>query len=387
MKKSRLIFILILYCYTFHRLVAGDIKVGLFYGKKVSSLVFSVVEGEYILFGDFRQISSARKGTIYYIENHNGRLVIQDTSKIVGSYSNIEIKGISHANVFRLKPVFPSLDAKEYDDNVLFQPVTNYISVINTLNIEKYIAGVIEAEGGSNAHSEYYKAQAVLIRTFALKNFYRHGSDGFNLCDAEHCQAYNGKSRMNNEIISAVVATQGQILTDQQGNLIITPFHSNCGGVTSDAFYAWQQESPNLRPVKDPFCSNARNARWEIVISRKQWIDYLSSKGIDIQKFQLTDINYYPETREKYYVVGQIRLPLSEIRKDLKLKSAWFSVTAKGDTVVLKGRGYGHGVGMCQEGAMSMAKKGYVYVDILHFYFSGVQIRRAMDERHRINMN
>lgn len=372
---------MIISCFLVRGLIAGDIKIGLLYGQKVSSLVLSVVEGEYILFGDYRQINAVRKGTIFYIENRDGRLVIQDTSKQVGSFNHIEFRGVSNTNVFRLKSVFPSFEAKEYDDNVVFQPVLNFISVINTLNIEKYIAGVIEAEGGSNAHPEYYKAQAVLIRTFALKNYYRHGSEGFNLCDAEHCQAYKGKSRMNNEIVAAVLATQGQVLTDRQGNLIVAPFHSNCGGITSDAFYAWQQESPNLQPVNDPFCLSSRNAKWELGITRKQWTDYLLSKGIDNQILQQTDFSYNPNVREKYYAAGKIRLPLADIRKDLKLKSAWFSVSVTGDSVILKGRGYGHGVGMCQEGAMSMARKGYVYIDILHFYFSGVQIRNVIDEQ------
>jgi stage II sporulation protein D len=380
MKKSRLLIIIAISLCLVHRIVAGDIKVGLLYGKKVSSVVFSVVEGEYIIFGDNRQVSSIRKGAIHYIENNNGRLVIQDTSKSIGSFIHIEIRGISNENVFRLKPVFPSAEAREYDGNVTFQPSLNFISVINTLNIEKYIEGVLEAEGGSNAHPEYYKAQAILVRTFALKNFYRHGSEGFNLCDAEHCQAYKGKSLMNKEIMTAVSATRGQVLVNQHGNLVVTPFHSNCGGMTSDAYYAWQQMSPNLQPIKDPFCMNSRNANWEVSLTRRQWTDYLLSKGFDMQLLQQTDFRYHAKEREKYYVAGKIMLPMTDIRKDLKLKSAWFSVAVIGDSVILRGRGYGHGVGLCQEGAMSMAKKGYVYIDILHFYFSGVQIRIITDE-------
>ncbi len=380
MRKNWIILIFIISCCPVGKLVAAEIKIGLFYGKNVSTVVFSVVEGEYIIYGDYREIGSVRKGTIYYIENSNGSLVIQDTSRLLGSFNIIEFRGISTENIFRLKPVFPSLDAREYDDNVRFQAVLNHISVINTLNFEKYIAAVTEAEGGPNAHPEYYKAQAVLIRTFALKNFYRHGSEGFNLCDAEHCQAYKGKSRMNNEIISSVIATKGQVLTDQQGNLVFTPFHSNCGGLTSDAYFAWQQMSPNLQPVSDPFCKNARNTTWEVSMTRKQWSDYLFSKGFDTQLLQQTDFNFNAREREKYYVAGKIKLPMADMRKDLKLKSAWFSVALNGDSVVLKGRGYGHGVGMCQEGAMSMARKGYVYIDILHFYFSGVQIRVITDK-------
>jgi stage II sporulation protein D len=359
-------------CY-FH-VQAREIKLGLFFGKEITTLVFSVAEGEYIIYGDCRQVGIARKDFIYHIEYSRGALTIQDTLRLLGTFSRIEFKGVSSNNVFRVRPIFPSLPARESDDNLLLQRELNFIRIINILDLEKYIAGTVETEGGWTASPEFYKAQAILARTFAVKNFYRHGTEGYNVCDAEHCQAYKGKSRMNPEIIVAALATKELILNDKHGNLVNPVYHSNCGGMTSDAFRVWKEPLPHLQPVTDPFCCNSHNAKWETVMSRNEWVAYLISKGFEKDQLQQASLNFTPTVREKFYRIGEKKVEMTDIRRELNLKSAWFSITSEGDKVFLHGKGYGHGVGMCQEGAMEMAKKGYVYVDILHFYFTNVMI-------------
>jgi stage II sporulation protein D len=360
---------------------AGDIKIGLFNREAMTSITFSVVEGEYVIYGDFRQVDVARKGFIYHIENSRGMLNLQDTSAVFGKYSHIEFRGISSENIFRMKPVFPTLPAKESDDNLILQAENNIISAINILDLEKYIAGTIESEGGVNAHPEYYKAQAILTRTFAIKNYYRHGAEGYNLCDTEHCQAYKGKSRMNPAIQDATLSTKDLVMTDKQGNLVIASYHSNCGGMTSDAFQVWKQPLPYLKPIADPFCIHSRNAVWETKISRTSWNAYLAKRGVEKKFLQQAIINFNPQGREKYLTIGNVQLQMADIRKDLNLKSAWFSIGAGSDSVIFQGKGFGHGVGMCQEGAIEMANKGYVYVDILHFYFTDVRINRIPEKK------
>jgi stage II sporulation protein D len=353
---------------------AREIKLGLFFGKEITSMVFSVAEGEYIIYGDYRQVGIARKDFIYHIENSHGVLTIQDTLRVLGTFSRIEFKGVSSNNVFRVRPIFPSLPARESDDNLLLQRELNFIRIINILDLEKYIAGTVETEGGWTASPEFYKAQAILARTFAVKNFYRHGTEGYNVCDAEHCQAYKGKSRMNPEIIVAALATKELILNDKHGNLVNPVYHSNCGGMTSDAFRVWKEPLPHLQPITDPFCCNSHNAKWETAMSRNEWMAYLISKGFEKDQLQQANLSFTPTIREKFYRIGEKKVEMTDIRRELNLKSAWFSITSEGDKVFFHGKGYGHGVGMCQEGAMEMAKKGYVYVDILHFYFTNVMI-------------
>ena len=95
-------------------------------------------------------------------------------------------------------------------------------------------------------------------------------------------------------------------------------------------------------------------------------------------------LNFKQTTRQKEYRLGTLSIPFNQIRTDLDLRSAWFSVRVAGDSVVLDGRGYGHGVGLCQEGAMEMARVGYSWLDIVHFYFHDVKVEDYREmELHR----
>ena len=84
--------------------------------------------------------------------------------------------------------------------------------------------------------------------------------------------------------------------------------------------------------------------------------------------------NYEPACRDLYLGNTWPLIPLKSVREDLKLNSTYFSVTTKGDAVELKGRGFGHGVGLCQEGSMNMARSGRTYTEILHYYYTGVHL-------------
>jgi len=181
---------------------------------------------------------------------------------------------------------------------------------------------------------------------------------------------------MNRDIPAAALATEALVLYDLHNNPVNPPYHSNCGGLTSDASWVWHHPLNHLQPVTDPFCRKSRNATWETTLSRDEWISCLERRGFKKEQLLQADLRISPATREKMYKLADRQVEFTGLRKDLALKSAWFSVMADGDSIVLHGRGYGHGVGLCQEGAMKMAEKGYVYVDILHFYFKDVTIGR-----------
>lgn len=109
-------------------------------------------------------------------------------------------------------------------------------------------------------------------------------------------------------------------------------------------------------------------------MSRKQWTDYLSKSGFNEDTANPSTLNFTQEKRVNEYRSGNFTLPFRQIRNDLNLRSAFFSVTAEGDSILLSGRGYGHGVGLCQEGAMVMAEKGFTCLQIIEFYYHGVII-------------
>ena len=351
---------------------ASDIRIGLFYGEEVRSAVFSVVQGNYILMGDNRQVALMNEGFIIHLEYSSEGVAVHDTVELVGTFESLEFKGMSSENVFLVKPVYPSMEARESDDDLLVTTYGTGLRIINRLNLEKYIAGTIEAEGGVNEDIEYYKAQAVLARTYAIKNFSRHAPEGFNLCDGQHCQAFHGKSRWNMEIYDATLATENKVLTGPDDQPATTAYHACCGGVTSSAAIAWNENLPYLFPVNDPFCLESDNAHWSKVIPMSEWSQYLLKRGV-ISPLLPDNLTAEP-ARLKYFVFGDRRILLSDIREDLQLKSAFLTLSQQGNNIIIEGRGYGHGVGLCQEGAMQMARLGYVYVDILMFYFRDLKI-------------
>lgn len=246
----------------------------------------------------------------------------------------------------------------------------------NRAPIEAYIAGVVSAEAGKSHHQEYYKLQAVSCRTYALTNHRKHAAEGYDLCDAVHCQAYKGRTS-NDSIVQAVEATRGLVIVDPGIQLIHATFHSNCGGETMNAEDLWSKHEPYLRAVRDTFCLSAPHATWERTLSRREWLGYLDRRfGLsgDDSTAVASVLDFEPQCRSIFLGSAWPQVPLKHVREDLKLRSTFFSVHAEGEQVRLRGRGFGHAVGLCQEGAMAMARAGRSYTDILHHYYANVHL-------------
>jgi stage II sporulation protein D len=136
----------------------------------------------------------------------------------------------------------------------------------------------------------------------------------------------------------------------------------------------WLASQTYLKKVKDPYCLTSRNARWNKSIGLEEWIAYLRRSGYSGDARNVSLLNFSQITRSTEYKAGSFSIPLRQIRHDLDLRSTFFSVAVAGDSVIFKGRGYGHGVGLCQEGAMAMAAKGFNYRQIIGFYYTGVRV-------------
>ena len=132
---------------------------------------------------------------------------------------------------------------------------------------------------------------------------------------------------------------------------------------------------PYLKAVLDPFSIGQSNERWEVVVSPEKWIDYLKKNGFTISKKpDYKRFEFAQQHRTTFYKIGDTGIEFRKIREDWNLRSSFFSVVYNNDSFVLKGRGYGHGVGLSQEGAINMARKGYHYSDILNFYYHNIHI-------------
>jgi stage II sporulation protein D len=245
--------------------------------------------------------------------------------------------------------------------------------IINSLDIESYLAGVVLAEGGSGKNIEFFKAQAVIARTYTYKYFDKHIPDRYNLCDDTHCQVYSGLTT-DPVILRAVRETRDMVIVTADSTLIMSAFHSNCGGETSPSEYVWLSPQPYLVKVPDPFCVRSRNASWEKMVSLGRWTELVRKNNYKGNADSSEIFAFSQPARTDNYSIEGFKMPLRVIRDELGLKSSWFSVIPQGDSLYIRGRGYGHGVGLCQEGAMMMAAGGSAYGEIIRFYYPGVKI-------------
>ncbi len=375
MSPLKYTFIYFSLCLINHHAHTQSVRISLFNETPVRSVVVSSLKGTYRVFGDSSLIMNQSEKDAMYISMFDHRLLLRNSQQPIGNFANIRFEAVDTDAVIRLNPVNPKSESRQYNDNLLVSVAFGRVLLINEVKTDNYIAGVVDAEAGPNADPEFYKAQSILVRTFLYSNINKHKSEGFQLCDGVHCQAYRGRAIRNPIIVKATKATAGLVIITKDSSLITAAFHANCGGETESAANAWLSDKDYLLPVKDPFCQNSSSARWTKSIPLDQWKTYLKSHGFKLlAEISPGDFDFMQITRKQYYKVGKDSIPVKQIRNDYKLKSTFFSVVATSKEININGRGFGHGVGLCQDGAMHMAKIGYKWDDILKYYFKGIMI-------------
>ena len=308
------------------------------------------------------------------------------------------------------------------------------IVAINELPVEKYLTSVISSEMSSTSSLEFLKAHAVISRSWLLAQIEKrkqHESGGdnffsftksdhefirwydredhtiFDVCADDHCQRYQGITRANNtHVEEAISQTRGQVL--MYGDEICDArFSKCCGGQTEEFQYCWEDTpKPYLVSFHDPYCNtNDKHILSQVLNDFDQetpdfysWeVRYTQSELSELVNRKLKDdfgliTDLIPVERgksgriwklkivgtKKTFTIGkelEIRRALSESH----LYSSAFEVEKDGDTFVLKGKGWGHGVGLCQIGAAVMGEQGHPYDEILLFYYRGANIQRLYD--------
>jgi stage II sporulation protein D len=369
---SRLVFLCILNV-LFSLVSFGQVKIRLFSSGSPESAIFTALSGQYELDtfnGDKIKID---KNDPVLITRFKGKLAVKTLHLKGFICDSLSFEGDTGNDSFSLRINGKTPQRKYYSGDLTCLPDLGTLLFINNCDVESYISGVVKAEGGSGWSREYFKSQAILARTYMYKYFDKHLSDKYNVCDNTHCQAFNGISQ-DGVINRAVLDTKGLVILDSDSSLIISAFHSNCGGETSSSEFVWLKSQPYLKSVVDPYCISARNARWEKKISLRDWKGMITKSGYDVQSIDPSSYSFIQNKRQESYTAGSFSIPLRNIRTEMNLKSTFFSVSVDGDSVLLIGRGYGHGVGLCQEGAMEMAQQGLTYRQIISFYYSGVMI-------------
>lgn len=349
------------------------VRVGLLHKDKVYYSHFKVNRGTYRLYGDGKYIATLQKNQkIHFSFGKKVKLQLYDSVYVATTF---KLKGQDYVNHFLLSTKFHK--DQSYDDDLEVGQKTNSLKLINEVNLENYVSSVVEGEAGYRLPAEFYKLQAILSRTYALKNINRHTTEGFNVCDKVHCQVYHHKCTKD-DIYETTIATNSLVVVDDELNLINTIFHSNCGGQTCNSEDVWNKKLNYLRCVKDSFCLRSSSALWKKSIPKTKLHSYFGrynvAEKVEDDMFTLCQVD---QRNDSNYFLS---VPLTKMRRDLKLRSTYFYIEEKGDSAVLYGRGYGHGVGLCQQGGMEMANQGYGYVDILKYYYKGIHIinRKAL---------
>lgn len=405
----------------------------------------------YVRIGAFADKSAAEQ---YAKSVSDENKIISAQITVLESETNNIIFEYDHNQEFAINPNGTETWFKGYKYGGAFEYIItnkNKVSVINVIDIESYVKGVVPYEVSSSWHIEALKAQALAARTYGVLNMGKHKKYGFDVCNDIDCQVYKGTNSAADSTNRAVDETRGEYIT-YKSKPINAVFHSSNGGATEDSENVWGSKHNYLRGVYDNFenLATSHNGIWEAYITEEQIVQILKSKKVDIigvsdmyvEKFtakgNVLDLVVVDTNGKKHkFSKEKARTILNSSSEKIAVNSQRYTVekgdtrgktsgdiyiggvkvssdspiniigakgvsvekpnmkglnviTSKGTNEVavssgtqvsdkgytVKGTGWGHNVGMSQNGAKAMALKGYNYDQIIKFYYTGVEIER-----------
>lgn len=329
-----------------------------------------------------------------------------------------------------------SVDGTKYRGSIILKKDSSgLLTVINHVDLEDYIASVIAVEMSPSFNIEALKAQAVCARTYALKNMNKHSSRGFDLCASVDCQAYKGVSVESETTNRAARETAGVVMK-YNGQIIDAVYSATSGGYTEDVKYVWGSNIPYLKAVEDKYESKSvYGSSWEKELSVEKATEIMNNKGYELgtitnievtestehgtatklvvtgtegekiftkegcrlafgtvtlsQAFTVTAKSSETKAEPLYTcdgkkISGNVTVVTGKSTKKINLKGVTLLGNTKKDYAgsvngpvtgfVFTGRGYGHLVGMSQNGANGMAGAGFSYEEILKHYYKGIEL-------------
>jgi stage II sporulation protein D len=259
------------------------------------------------------------------------------------------------------------------------------LTAVNILPVDDYVKGILTHEVNPSWPPEALKAQAVISRTYALRNKNRHGRDGYDLCPEPHCQVYRGRAAERDTTNRAVESTAEQVVY-HDGQMLSTVFHSNCGGSTENAENVWDGTGhPALKAVKCRWCRGNPKYFWKAEYGVDDIARRLDAAGAGVGRPRSLKVL----SRTRSGRVDQIQITgtrgsvvlrgnkFRTIMNGRVLRSTlWTGVSTGRRAWRFTGKGWGHGVGLCQFGAKGMAEKGWDYRRILRHYYRHSSVRK-----------
>lgn len=229
-------------------LFSQQMRIGVFRDFSFQRIILSYNSGSYVVYGDTSEITTILPDEFIDISAEGDSLLLKVGVQEIGLFSKIKLHQNKIGSSITYTPKSnKTIKPRKYEDDVELFATKNILTVINLVDIDNYLSGVVESEGGGGQEVEYYKVQALMSRTYALKYINKHKKEGFSLCDRVHCQAYHNMLRFTPLIREAVTQTTGSVMIDEHNDLIDSYFHANCGGQTSEPDYVWSNSVPYLR--------------------------------------------------------------------------------------------------------------------------------------------
>jgi stage II sporulation protein D len=277
--------------------------------------------------------------------------------------------------------------------HLVSSPVHESCDLINSIPLEAYIMTLLPKEMNGSWPVEALKAQAVAARTYALERIKKNGGLGiskdklYHLESSEKDQVSGSFFDITDKSLKATKETEGEVLLGPSGKMAPVFFHSKCGGKTLRPDQVWGGVEDGYRSVECTFCHKTGMKDWEYKIKNAKltaMIDQVLKKYY-ADEVRSDQIKVMPDSLEnselRLYAGDRLHIIKKSYLRDLAgrklLPSNNFIMAMKNGGIEVKGKGYGHGVGLCQLGALELAKRGYNYRQILSHYFPRHRMKKV----------
>ncbi len=301
--------------------------------------------------------------------------------------AGVEIPGVArYGAVVRVsaegdRPVRVEDKLRAYRGVVELRRTEGGLTVINELDLESYLYGVLKMEINPAWPAEAVKAQAVAARTLAVASLGRFAREGYDVRDTTDSQVYGGVTFEDPRATAAVDATRGVLLL-YGGQPILAVYHADSGGRTEASENVWGRAYPYLRSVDDPYVAGSPYERWTLSLPLARLEEAVRAGGLPVRGLRSVEVAEASESGRALRVrlsgdEGTWELSGHRMRLLLGpdvLRSTLFTVRVEGGVATFEGRGWGHGVGLSQWGARGMALRGWDFVRILRHYYTGAQV-------------
>lgn len=343
-----------------------------------------------------------QKNEELHITASKGKLKIKTKSKRQQTADRRVFKatGTSASDCIAIATDKAGLNKACYNGEFIVTANGNKLNAINVIDIEDYLRGVVPYEIGKLDESKFeaLKAQAVAARTYAYKHFGSRVAQGFDVYADTRDQVYKGLHSATALTDKAVRETEGVVMT-YNGEFITAYYHSTCGGETEGVVtwgrpdHPYLKNKPDLRPDGTPWCRESNYTEWTREFTEDELRDLFQINAkeakANVPSFSSIKSMHIQDTlksgRIHTLVIetnnGSFTAKADKIRWLFKrggtiLPSSFFRIHKNGNEWILKGKGFGHGVGLCQMGARARAQAGQSYIQILTHYYPGITLEK-----------